>query len=67
MAAIIRLMIGYGILKFPWRPSRAYSSSEPRETIRQGDCYPLLYTFSTIQNACLVVFGTGVIFQGFAY
>ena len=32
-AATIRLMIGYKILKFPWRISRAYSSSKSRETV----------------------------------
>ena len=30
--------LGYGLLKFPWRPSRAFSSSKSRETV-----YSLLY------------------------
>ena len=32
-AATIRLIIGYKILKFPWRISRAYSSTKSRETV----------------------------------
>ena len=31
--ATIRFMIAYGILKFPWWPSRAYSSSKSSKTV----------------------------------
>ena len=46
----VEAMIGYEILKFPWRPSRAYSSTKSRETVFcvPRGCYPSRDTTKTL-------------------
>ena len=42
-------MIGYEILKFPWRPSRAYSSTKSREIVLSLEM--IQYLFSCLNNS----------------